>query len=49
MEFFGASLPLINYSMANLLTVTLDEELLDSLFEHIGTVFNEFEHKIQII
>jgi hypothetical protein len=46
LEFLGASLPLINYSLANSLKVDLDEELLDSLFEHITTVFNEFEHKL---
>jgi hypothetical protein len=46
LEFLGASLPLINYSLANSLNIDLDEELLDSLFEHITTVFNEFEHKL---
>jgi hypothetical protein len=49
LEFFGASLPLINYSLANSLNIDLDEELLDSLFEHITTVFNEFEQKLYII
>jgi len=49
MEFFGASLPLINYSLANSLSVTMDEELLDSLFEHLTTAFNEPEHKLQIV
>jgi len=29
--------------------VTMDEDLLDSLFEQITTVFNEFEHKLQIV
>lgn len=42
-EFLGASLPLINYSLANSLTLTLDEDLLDFLFEHIPTSFNDFE------
>jgi hypothetical protein len=46
LEFFGTSLPLINYSLANSLNIDFDEELLDSLFEHITTVFNEFEQKL---
>jgi hypothetical protein len=48
-EFLAASLPLINYSLANSLSITLDEALLDSLFEHIPLTFNEFEYKLQIV
>lgn len=49
LAFFGASLPLINYSLAISLRVDLEDDLLDVLFEYITTNFKNCEYKLEVV